>query len=168
MLGREVRDPHRVESAVERVAGLGLLDAETELSRAKVTRQATARLADPARFGAATDCAFAGYEIHLGATRLGEGTAPLLRLRRDGERESIDDGAVSADGLVVGTYLHGLFDTADALRDLLSYLRRASGKTAAPATPFDPAAERERRYDALAEHFRANMRADALDLLLRR
>ncbi len=166
MLGREVRDPHRVESAVERVAGLGLLDAETELSRAKVTRQATARLADPARFGAATDCAFAGYEIHLGATRLGEGTAPLLRLRRDGERESIDDGAVSADGLVVGTYLHGLFDTADALRDLLSYLRRASGKTAAPATPFDPAAERERRYDALAEHFRANMRADALDLLL--
>jgi adenosylcobyric acid synthase len=163
MLGREVRDPGRMESAVERVAGLGLLDVSTDLTRDKVTRQATARFADPSVFGA-DECELVGYEIHLGHTELGEGVRPFLSLRREGIDFAVDDGAMSEDGLVLGTYLHGLFDTASGLEALAGHFRRACGK-GAPA-PFDPAAERERRYDALADHFRRHLRIDSIVRLL--
>jgi adenosylcobyric acid synthase len=169
MLGREVRDPARMESDVERIEGLGLLDVETVLDRDKVTRQATARLADPARFGGSADaCELVGYEIHLGTTEMGERTRPLLRLRRKGSAEAIDDGALSDDGLVLGTYLHGLFDSASGLETLLGYLRRVSGKSPWTHTDFDPVAERERRYDTLADHFRRHLRIDSVARLCAR
>ena len=57
-----------------------------------------------------------GYEIHMGETERGE----------DGEAFS-GDGAVSPDGLVFGTYLHGLFQNEGAVHALLSYLYRGKG-----------------------------------------
>ena len=114
MLGREIGDPHHTESDIEFVPGLNLLDFTTVLEREKVTRQATARFAKPQCLGGDhADPLFSGYEIHLGETLLGNGTQPLFQLQRLGDEEGHQDGAISADGRVLGTYLHGLFDSAE-------------------------------------------------------
>lgn len=164
MLGKEIRDPHHTESAIEFVPGLNLLDLTTVLEREKVTRQATARFAQPhfSNGGEQDDPLFAGYEIHLGETLLGSGTQPLLQLQRLGDDESHHDGAISADGRVLGTYLHGLFDSRDGLALLLSHWRKICGKQEAAADVIDPLVERERRYDALAEHYRSNLKMDVV------
>src|SRR5215213_5384581 len=103
MLGREVRDPHRTEGDVESVPGLNLLNVTTVLAREKVTRQATARLLDRARFvDDESDPLFSGYEIHLGETTLGDGVRPLFRLERLGGEVGRGDGAISEDGAILG------------------------------------------------------------------
>src|SRR5262249_22050517 len=109
MLGREIRDPHRTESAIEAVPGLNLLNITTVLDREKLTRQATATLlAATCLAGGQAGPLFVGYEIHLGETLLGDGTQPLFQLCRLGDSESRIDGAINADGTILGTYLHGL------------------------------------------------------------
>jgi adenosylcobyric acid synthase len=163
MLGREIRDPLRTESDIDAIAGLGLLDATTVLVSEKVTRQATARLLAPERFGQnGSDPLFIGYEIHVGETSLGNGTRPLFQLTRPGDAESRNDGAINDDGSVFGTYMHGLFDSAEGLGLLLSHWRKLCGKKESAVSVVDPLAERERRYDALADHYRRNLRMDII------
>jgi adenosylcobyric acid synthase len=167
MLGREIRDPHRVESDTEFVAGLGLLDVNTTLTNEKITRQATARLLAPAIF--AQDGAgpvFSGYEIHLGETILGKGARPLFQLTRLGDAESRNDGAINDDGSILGAYLHGLFDSLEGLSVLLAHWMKLCGKKFSAARIADPLAERERRYDALAEHYRRNLRMNIIHRMI--
>jgi len=95
MLGRTVRDPDGTEGPPGVAEGLGLLDVETVLSDEK-------RL-EPVR-GDTGGVPFSGYEMHMGATAGPDCARPFARLF-DGEPE----GAVSVDGRVIGTYIHGLF-----------------------------------------------------------
>jgi adenosylcobyric acid synthase len=166
MLGSEIRDPHHTESDIEFVPGFNLLDFTTVLESEKVTRQATARLAKHDCLGVngdeRSDPLFSGYEIHLGETLLGNGTQPLFQLQRLGDEESHRDGAISASGRVLGTYLHGLFDSAQGLSLLLNHWRKICGKEKSSSDVTDPLVERERRYDALAEKFRRNLRMDVI------
>jgi adenosylcobyric acid synthase len=163
MLGSEIRDPHHTESDIEFVPGLNLLDFTTVLEREKVTRQATARLDESACLASTgANLLFSGYEIHLGDTILGNGTQPLFQLQRLGDEECHHDGAISADGRVLGTYLHGLFDSAEGLDLLLNHWRKICGKEESSLSATDPLAERERRYDALADHFRSNLKMDVI------
>jgi adenosylcobyric acid synthase len=156
MLGRTIRDPHRTESDVEASEGLGIVDVATSLARDKVTRQASATLQH-----GASNTKFNGYEIHLGETSLGPGVQPLFRLQRAGDQDMHDDGAVSHDGRVLGTYLHGVFDSPDGLAWILNDWCRIRNK-APIENVVDPRAERERRYDALADHFRQHLRLDVI------
>ncbi|HXV32194.1 MAG TPA: cobyric acid synthase [Sinorhizobium sp.] len=105
MLGSRVTDPLGIEGSEREIAGLGLLSVETEMAPEKTVRNSRA-------WSLQHDVALEGYEIHLGRT-----TGP------DCERTpvSIDDrpdGAATADGKVMGTYLHGLFGS-DAYRAAL-------------------------------------------------
>ncbi len=111
MLGRRIADPLGIEGAPAEVEGLGLLDVETVLAPAK-----TLRRVDGWAMGAPTE----GYEMHMGETT-GPGTArPFATL--DGGRP---DGAVS--GAVFGSYLHGLFASADLRCALLAQVGVAGG-----------------------------------------
>ncbi|WP_322990110.1 cobyric acid synthase [Hoeflea sp.] len=105
MLGRQVSDPHGLEGGESVAIGLGLLDIETELAPEKTVRNIDARSAEH-------DVALSGYEIHLGMSRGNDCARPMTIL--DGR----PDGAISTDGLVSGTYLHGLFDS-DIYRERL-------------------------------------------------
>jgi len=98
----------------------------------------------------------------LGDTILGNGTQALFQLQRLGDEECHHDGAISADGRVLGTYLHGLFDSAEGLGLLLNHWRKICGKEKSSSDVNDPLVERERRYDALAEHFRGNLKMDVI------
>ena len=95
MLGRAIRDPAGTEGPPGEAEGLGLLDVETVLSDEK-------RL-EPAR-GEAGSIPFSGYQMHMGVTAGPDCARPFARFG-----DGAADGAVSADGRVIGTYIHGLF-----------------------------------------------------------
>lgn len=167
MLGTEISDPYHTEGDVTVAQGLGALDIKTVLAREKVTRQASASFYDASSLPECRgNTMFSGYEIHLGETLLGEGIKPLFRLQRAGDDEVLWDGAVACDGKILGTYLHGLFDSVDGLRWLLNHWRRLRGKDQLHEV-VDPKAERERRYDALAAHFRQHLNLDLIYRALR-
>ncbi|WP_298271528.1 cobyric acid synthase [Geobacter sp.] len=155
MLGKRVSDPHAVESSIREAEGLGLLDVVTVMLERKTTHQASAQLL-PAGFQVAPRCRgeLAGYEIHLGETILGGSVRPFARvMARSGKPVEVLDGAVSCDGRVFGTYLHGIFDNASFRTSFLNRLRRGKGLEERPAAeqeadPFDQlAAHLERHLD---------------------
>jgi len=171
MLGREVADPHGVEGPPGSVAGLGWLDFSTTLTREKTLKNVTGRLALP---GAP---ALAGYEIHMGETQGPALASPAVRLAaadggdgrgdssdgRDGrshgdsaERGERPDGALSADGQIFATYVHGLFDTPAACAALLGWAGLAD------APPLDYPALREASLDRLADTLAAHLDLDRL------
>ncbi|HTV88121.1 MAG TPA: cobyric acid synthase [Stellaceae bacterium] len=142
MLGRSVADPDGIEGPPAEVEGLGLLEVTTTLSAEK-------RL-EPARGTTADGVPFAGYEMHMGVTEGVDRARPFGRLS-DGAPE----GAVSADGRIFGTYVHGLF--ADD-RQRAAWLARFSAGPAQIAYE----ASIERVLDALAAHLGAHLDLDRL------
>jgi adenosylcobyric acid synthase len=147
MLGRTVADPDGIEGPSATVEGLGLLDVETTLSGDK-------RL-EPVRGTSDGGIPLCGYEMHIGVTEGRDRARPFARLA-DGSPE----GAVSADGRVIGSYIHGLF--ADD-RQRAAWLERfAAGPT---RIAYD--AVIERTLDALAAHLAAHLDLDRLLTLAR-
>ncbi|NID17398.1 cobyric acid synthase [Luteibacter yeojuensis] len=144
MLGRAVHDPEGIEGPQGSSEGLGLLDLETTLAPAKQLHNVRGRLAG-------SDAPVSGYEIHCGISEGHGMSRPAVRLE-DGR----DDGARSADGRVVGTYLHGLFDRPEALAALLG------GAGLAGPAPLDIHALREATLDRLADAVDAHMDTAAL------
>lgn len=129
MLGRELHDPGHTESDREQLPGLGLLDTETTFEADKVLAQARGvLLAEGPAFAGITGMELTGYEIHMGRTVLGAAARPLLKvIERKGSDQIGLDGAVSDNGLVWGSYFHGIFDN-DAFRGhLLNWLRERKG-----------------------------------------
>ena len=95
MLGRRIADPEGIEGPAGEVEGIGLLNVETRLTRSKALRPVT---------GVALGEPFTGYEMHVGVTSGADCSRPFATM--DGGRS---DGAISADGKILGTYIHGLF-----------------------------------------------------------
>lgn len=103
MLGRTISDPLGIEGPAGTVEGLGYLDVETVLTAEKSTVPASGT-------HVASGAPVCGYEIHIGRTEGPDCGRPMIVLE-DGR----PDGALSDDGRVAGTYMHGLF-TDDAFR----------------------------------------------------
>jgi adenosylcobyric acid synthase len=141
MLGRTVADPDGIEGPAGAVAGLGLLDVETVLTGDK-------RL-EPVH-GEAGCVSFAGYEMHMGTTTGPDCARPFAHLA-DGSPE----GAVSADGRVIGTYVHGLFGDD---RQRSAWLVQLG----APPTAIAHDALIEATLDRLAAHLAAHIDLDRL------
>ena len=161
MLGRDVRDPVGVESGGAS-EGLSLLRISTELAATKTTIPASAVWPDLHVFGQSVGPAqAAGYEIHMGETHYLDGVQPFCELRRTGKANSIPDGAVAEDGSVIGTYLHGLFDSDSFRHAFIRGARAARGLTP-PTELACVAAERDGRLNRLAAHVEAAVDVDGL------
>lgn len=138
MLGKLINDPNHVETG-GMSKGLGLLGVNTELLASKKTIQVRARalleVLDE-------ECLVEGYEIHMGRTERGNQVLPCFEICshsetfrstqrilsskecHQGAREFQNvDGAMSADGLVWGTYIHGVFDQPGFRRAWLNRVR---------------------------------------------
>ena len=160
MLGRDVRDTGGLEGGGE-MPGLGLLPIHTTLIENKITQLTSAQLITPQLFDQeiAHDHA-SGYEIHLGKTEYQPGARPFLTIRRkDGSVSA--DGATSANGRIIGTYLHGLFDD-DEFRHSFVAAARAASRLSPPTAFSNFRAEREARFDRLAKHVRDSIDLDAI------
>ena len=144
MLGQSVSDPDGIEGPAGREPGLGLLDVETVIggNKALVARTAT---------HLATGLPVTGYEMHMGRTSGPDCARPVLTFS-DGR----NDGAVSADGLVSGCYLHGLFAGDDCRADILRRLNPAIRSTVRYEQ------EVEQTLDALARHLESSLDLDGL------
>ncbi len=141
MLGRTIADPHGIEGAPETVDGLGLLEVDTVLARGKTTRFSNGQ---DVRFNEPVE----GYEIHIGETT-GQGTESAM-LTLDGRQ----DGCMSGDGRVMGTYLHGLFASDGYRRAFLAALG-ARGEVAYARLV-------EGALDTLADHLKTHLDTQAL------
>lgn len=146
MLGRTIADPHGIEGPAATVAGLGLLAVDTVLGGDKMLIEVT---------GEALDMPFHGYEMHLGHTTGADTARPVTRI--DGGRL---DGATSADGLVAGTYIHGLFGATGQRRAWLA-------KIGVAATGPDHRASVDAALDSIADDLERHIDLDALLALSR-
>ena len=140
MLGRTIADPDGIEGAPGTGAGLGLLDVETILTPVKQLRVEAAT-------HAASGEPIAGYHMHMGVTQGPDRSRAFAHVAGDPE------GAVSLDGRVTGTYLHGLF-AADSFR------RAFLGNVASPDLAYEAGVEQA--LDDLAGHLEKHLDIDAL------
>ena len=148
MLGHRVADPDGIEGPPGTTPGLGLLDIETSLTRDKT-------LIEVSGISIADGEPFRGYEMHIGQTAGPDRHRPLLRFT-DGRL----DGAISVDGRVRGTYVHGLFADDKARASLLSWFGAKAGR-------FSFEADIDRVLDALADHLALDIDLDHLLRLAR-
>ena len=151
MLGTWLEDPHGYDTPrnspsppAARTAGLGWLGHTTRYTRHKVLRQSVCT----GSFDGAP-LTLSGYEIHMGVSTPPDpqrGEQPFAYYNDDARTP---EGCRSADGQIIGTYLHGLFDTPEALESVLRW--------AAPQTsprlrdPFDMKHYRLQEMDRLAD-----------------
>jgi adenosylcobyric acid synthase len=143
MLGRRVGDPNGIEGTPAEIEGLGLLDVETRLTDEKLLLEVSGE-------GSLSGAPFKGYEIHVGRTAGPDCQRPLLKLA-DGRT----DGAMSADGLVAGCHVHGLFSD-DRQR---SYWMELAG---AGSARLHYEYEVDAVLDALAKHLEQHLDCDGL------
>jgi len=144
MLGRKVADPEGIEGPPGEEPGLGFLEHETVIAGAKTLRQITG-------VGATVDAGFTGYEMHVGKST-GDASRPFLVPAGEGH----DPGSVSADGRVMGCYVHGLLAGDAFRREFL----RSLGLNGA----FGPSYEAgvEEALDAVADAFEEALDIDRL------
>ncbi len=147
MLGRTVDDPEGIEGPAGLSEGLGLLAVDTAMTPRKSLTRVAAR-------HPASGTALTGYEIHIGATTGPDRARPLF------EVDGAPEGAVSADGLVRGTYLHGMF-SSDAFRAAFLADLGARSEGGAYAGGVDAT------LDALAAHLETHLDLDAMLSLAR-
>jgi len=162
MLGERIDDEGGLEGGGG-APGLGLLPIRTRLGREKTVVRAEATRLEATFLGLPAGAAARprGYEIHLGSSERAPGASPLLRLQREGGGGPVLDGAVSADGGIAGSYLHGLLDD-DAFRHaVLRALRQRLGMEPPTRLAYWNR-ERAARFDRLADHVRASLDIPAL------
>ena len=163
MLGARIDDPAGVESGVRSVTGLGLLSTRTVYGRDKVTRQVVAKAARDS-FLCPRGSEVEGYFIHMGRAESPADRA-AFELTTNGT-STARDGAISDDGLVLGTMIHGLFESPRVVESMIQSLaERTSAVVEVPgALPSDGDDE----YDRLARYVRKAIDLRELTRLLER
>ena len=151
LLGKKISDPNHVESELDEIEGLGLLDVETQMQGTKRTTQVQAE-----HEGQLLE----GYEIHMGETEISDQVSPFSHIvLQNGEETSRYDGAVSPDKRIQGTYLHGVFDNSQWTRDYLNQIRLEKGLEPITDQAIDLKEFKDLQYDKLAAVVR-----DAVDM----
>ncbi len=167
MLGRTIYDG--IESHINHLPGLGLLPCDTYFTAEKTTCQVTAKVTAPTK-GLFQFChgeILSGYEIHMGQTKVVANDASISGVNHVTyfsqcvSSENIDhiphnEGMVSNDGNIMGTYIHGLFDEDNFSRGLLNALRlRHNWPLLSETLSFHQF--KQQQYDKLADVMRQNL-----------
>jgi adenosylcobyric acid synthase len=149
MLCERLDDPLGADSGgADSEQGLGLLRGVTVFEPEKTTRRVSFEVATATGlFEGTAPVSGHGYEIHTGRTG-GASRAPI-KVTATGEALPHADGAVSADGWVLGTYVHGLFDNPELLSRVLSNIARRHGVAAPEGRGFSLDQEIDRLADVV-------------------
>ncbi|CAK6473474.1 cobyric acid synthase [Bacillus sp. EB93] len=154
MLGTKLFDPDAVEGDGENAEGLSLLPVETVFQAEKKTVQMEGLLSAGIM---ESQMNLSGFEIHLGRTTLKSQVRPFLLLK-DGR----EDGAISNDNQVMGTYLHGIFHNRLFTRLLVNQIRRNKGLDEVKENVQSDSERREEAYNLLASHLEENIDMDTI------
>ncbi len=147
MLGKMIHDPDGLEGNAGSSDAMAIFDMTTTLAPDKQLRNVKGTLA-------LDDSAITGYEIHAGVTTYHATYEPVVFLPHGA------DGAMSADGMILGTYLHGLFESPAACTALLSWAGLHD------IQPFDYHALHETAINRLADTIEQHMDTAQLYQLL--
>lgn len=149
MMGMAVQDPTGLEGRPGSSEGLGLLPIETILKAPKTTT--LTKFSWNGQKGA-------GYEIHMGQT-IRAGGSPLLHIMERNQRPCNDqEGCVSDDLRIIGTYIHGLFDNPTILKSWLNHI----GLNGIDVSNIGSIEVHNRQYDLLADHFKKNIDVESI------
>ncbi len=143
LLGKAIHDPNGIDGTPGSKKALGLLDVETYMQPEKKSHKVTG-------YCTRSQHKLNGYEIHVGTTSGNDTLTPLAHL------EGHPDGAISSNGRVEGTYLHGLF-TNDEFR---RWWLRSLSDTDSELINYEATVERE--LDALADGLEDSLNVQAL------
>lgn len=162
MLGSRLSDPNHSESKVAETAGLGLLDMEVVFEKEKQTSQTSGTIeAETGWLAEYNGTPLDGYEIHAGRNQYGPEALPWLKT---GSRT---DGVMNAQGNVLGTYLHGLFDDGRLFEAIAGNIRSRRGDGRITQEPVSFEAFREKEFDRIAAIVRESVDMDAIYRIIR-
>jgi adenosylcobyric acid synthase len=154
MLGHAVHDPDGLEGIPGSSSGFALLPVETRLAAPKTTT--LVKFSWGGILGT-------GYEIHMGRTDRLEGS-PLFKIHElNAVAHDAFDGCISSNGLIMGTYIHGLFDSPEILQKWLFQVK-IKGVTVSGAHGI---IARDTQYELLAEHFKTHIDIENIFTLLK-
>lgn len=145
MLGEWIDDPNGVEGVPGKSDGLGLLPIQTTLEQEKQLTRDSGKLLLSSGSDSTADCSVSGYQIHVGQSRITDNAVPFAKLN-----SSENDGCISVDNQVAGTYLHGVFDNPQTLVEIIAW----AGADIALTQTYDALQEQEinRMADACSTH----------------
>ncbi len=164
MLGETLRDPEHVESRIPQIAGLGLLDFDVRFNAQKTTVQASGAIrCAQGWLQSLNGLMLDGYEIHSGVNAFGPRCVPFLYLNGRAE----PDGVTNAQFNVIGSYLHGIFDTGAFWRAIVNRVRAQKGLSENGGELMTIEQFREKEFDRLASIVRQNLDMDAVRKIIR-
>ncbi|MDF2670372.1 MAG: cobyric acid synthase [Paenibacillus sp.] len=160
MLGRRLLDPELVESDKPELEGMNIFPAETVFVGEKRTERVTGRSIFFNEEEDSLELSISGYEIHMGRTQFLEPVQHPFLIRIHDAPDHKDsyhpDGAVTADGRIWGTYIHGILHNDRLRRQWLNKLRKNKGwAPIQQITQYDDL--REQAFDRLAQHVRSHL-----------
>jgi cobyric acid synthase CobQ/L-threonine-O-3-phosphate decarboxylase len=151
ILGRSINDPHGIESPGAELVGLGLLPIDTVLEQDKTLTRTEAR-------HRISGMKVEGYEIHHGQSRTDD--IPPALIGSNGQAM----GACRGDGLLWGSYLHGLFDADGFRRWFIDRLRQRKGLK--PLGAVQACYDLEPAFERLADAVRQSLDIPAIYRLM--
>lgn len=160
MLGEYLADERCMEDDSGSTPGLGLLPVRTEFLQGKTLKKSWLTPCGKEPLLADGHIALFGYEIHSGKTTLQTGAEHAFKA--DGADDSTGEGCVSEDGLVFGTYLHGIFDHDEFRRNFINALRLRKGLDPTGGPLISAREVREFAFDKVADVVSANIDIDLL------
>ena len=164
MLGERLLDPEHTESRIPEMAGLGLLDLSVTFRPEKTTVQASGSIrAGKGWLKELNGLMLDGYEIHSGVNEFGPGCLPFLYLNG----REVPDGVTNEKGNVLGSYLHGIFDTGSFWRAIVNRVRAAKGLEANEGEVLTMDEFRDREFDRLAAIVRQNLDMESVYKIIR-
>ena len=168
MLGKHISDPADAEEGGD-IRGMELLSTDTVLMPQKTRRQ-TVGVIDKVE-GALKEISglnYTGYEIHMGSTvyasEQSDGTSGL---EMTSGIKTIPGNVISDGKNVYGSYIHGLFDTAQIVEAIVNTLARNKGISIENGMFEDYQCFKEKQYDKLAGTLREYLDMDAIYAMLR-
>jgi adenosylcobyric acid synthase len=159
MLGKKIYDSYALESKRKEIKGLDLLPLVTSLAKNKVLSHVKAQ-------DIFSGQEVVGYEIHHGSSKYTGIYQPLFRvIERNSKMTEQYDGIRAKDGRVLGTYIHGLFDSDTFRRNFLNQIRRRLGWRILKTKQIFSL---DREFDKLAKALRKNLDLESLYKILRK
>ena len=174
MLGNSLNDPHGVETNLEKIEGMKLLDIDTVFEEEKITTRVKARSInmrtintvnsekDNLESSSNTNIEVYGYEIHMGICKYGHKAKPLFEIydKKWSKDTSSLDGAINASGNVMGTYIHGILDGVEFREYIVNTLRIKKAMEPKKSKVYESL--REKELDKLADIVRESIDMDAI------